>query len=96
MARWFFVVRSFGFATPTPHTAHKLSTPNTSNMAIFQRSSPAEKDEARTASMDMSNEADEANDVSLNAQTRTRKLFSFAQLFAFSLTYMGVWEGMTT
>ncbi|KAF5586352.1 GABA permease [Fusarium pseudocircinatum] len=26
--------------------------------------------------------------------TRTRKVFSFSQLFAFSLTYMALWEGM--
>lgn len=29
-------------------------------------------------------------------QTRTRRLFSASQLFAFSLTYMAVWEGMCT
>lgn len=29
-------------------------------------------------------------------QTRTRRLFSTSQLFAFSLTYMAVWEGMCT
>lgn len=34
--------------------------------------------------------------VGLDSQTRTRRLFSFAQLFAFSLTYMAVWEGMCT
>ncbi|KAI8316095.1 hypothetical protein K4K61_011126 [Colletotrichum sp. SAR11_59] len=29
-------------------------------------------------------------------QTRTRRVFSFSQLFAFSLTYMALWEGMCT
>ncbi|KAK7409672.1 hypothetical protein QQX98_008187 [Neonectria punicea] len=29
-------------------------------------------------------------------QTRTRRVFSFSQLFAFSLTYMSLWEGMCT
>lgn len=29
-------------------------------------------------------------------QTRTRRIFSFPQLFAFSLTYMALWEGMCT
>lgn len=29
-------------------------------------------------------------------QIRTRRLFSASQLFAFSLTYMAVWEGMCT
>lgn len=33
---------------------------------------------------------------SLYSQTRTRRLFSFSQLFAFSLTYMALWEGMCT
>jgi choline transport protein len=33
---------------------------------------------------------------SLYHQTRTRRLFSFSQLFAFSLTYMALWEGMCT
>lgn len=35
-------------------------------------------------------------DAWLYSQTRTRKLFSFSQLFAFSLTYMALWEGMCT
>ncbi|RDW65969.1 hypothetical protein BP6252_09604 [Coleophoma cylindrospora] len=35
-------------------------------------------------------------DVGLASQTQTRRLFSFIQLFAFSLTYMAVWEGMCT
>ncbi|KAH0432229.1 amino acid permease [Colletotrichum camelliae] len=29
-------------------------------------------------------------------QTRIRRVFSFSQLFAFSLTYMALWEGMCT
>ena len=29
----------------------------------------------------------------VHSQTRTRRLFSMSQLFAFSLTYMGTWEG---
>lgn len=37
---------------------------------------------------------DDADHNSLEKQTRTRRLFSGAQLFAFSLTYMAVWEGM--
>lgn len=36
------------------------------------------------------------NDTGAYSQTRTRKLFSFSQLFAFSLTYMSLWEGMCT
>jgi choline transport protein len=36
------------------------------------------------------------NGGSLYSQTRTRRLFSFSQLFAFSLTYMALWEGMCT
>ncbi|KAI5456626.1 amino acid/polyamine transporter I [Mariannaea sp. PMI_226] len=35
-------------------------------------------------------------DSSLYNQTRTRRVFSFSQLFAFSLTYMALWEGMCT
>lgn len=30
--------------------------------------------------------------LSTDSQTRTRRLFSMSQLFAFSLTYMGTWE----
>ncbi|KAI0016392.1 amino acid permease [Xylariomycetidae sp. FL0641] len=30
----------------------------------------------------------------LERQTRTRRLFSFSQLFAFSLTYMALWQGV--
>lgn len=37
-----------------------------------------------------------SDDNSVYNQTRTRKLFSFSQLFAFSLTYMALWEGMCT
>lgn len=47
---------------------------------------------------DVSNVAVDNGDLSdqnsLEKQTRTRRLFSGAQLFAFSLTYMAVWEGM--
>ncbi|KAK7934869.1 hypothetical protein PG985_000364 [Apiospora marii] len=32
-------------------------------------------------------------DEAVHNQTRTRRLFSMSQLFAFSLTYMGTWEG---
>ncbi|KAI1334037.1 amino acid/polyamine transporter I [Xylariaceae sp. FL0016] len=32
----------------------------------------------------------------LERQTRTRRLFSFSQLFAFSLTYMGLWQTILT
>ncbi|KAF4460891.1 GABA permease [Fusarium albosuccineum] len=35
-------------------------------------------------------------DSAVYNQTRTRKVFSFSQLFAFSLTYMALWEGMCT
>lgn len=30
----------------------------------------------------------------LEMQTRTRRLFSFPQLFAFSLSYMSIWAGI--
>lgn len=39
---------------------------------------------------------DGADTVAIEHQTRTRRLFSSSQLFAFSLTYMAVWEGMCT
>ena len=32
----------------------------------------------------------------IESQTRVRRLFSTAQIFMFSLTYMGLWEGMCT
>jgi hypothetical protein len=32
----------------------------------------------------------------LESITRIRRLFSFSQLFAFSLTFMSTWEGMNT
>ncbi|KAI0016394.1 amino acid/polyamine transporter I [Xylariomycetidae sp. FL0641] len=35
---------------------------------------------------------EDGHPVSLEKQTRIRRLFSYSQLFAFSLTYMGTWE----
>ncbi len=32
----------------------------------------------------------------LESVTRVRRLFSFSQIFAFSLTFMSTWEGMNT
>lgn len=32
----------------------------------------------------------------IDTQVRIRRLFSFTQIFMFSLTYMGLWEGMCT
>lgn len=34
--------------------------------------------------------------TTLDSQVRIRRLFSFTQIFMFSLTYMGLWEGMCT
>lgn len=34
--------------------------------------------------------------ASIDSQTRVRRLFSTTQIFIFSLTYMGLWEGMCT
>lgn len=34
--------------------------------------------------------------ASIDSQVRIRQLFSFSQIFMFSLTYMGLWEGMCT
>lgn len=36
------------------------------------------------------------NGENLDSVTRIRRLFSFAQIFAFSLTFMSTWEGMNT
>lgn len=33
-------------------------------------------------------------DSKVEVQTRTRRLFSTSQLFAYSLTYMSVWEAL--
>lgn len=33
-------------------------------------------------------------DATIEAQTRTKRLFSSSQLFAYSLTYMSVWEAL--
>lgn len=33
---------------------------------------------------------------SLDSIVKIRRLFSFSQLFAFSLTFMSTWEGMNT
>lgn len=33
-------------------------------------------------------------DAILERTTRVRRVFSFAQFFAFSLAYMGAWEGV--
>lgn len=47
--------------------------------------------------------SDDAHDHSLapipatiDSQVRIRRVFSFTQIFMFSLTYMAVWEGMCT
>lgn len=37
-----------------------------------------------------------ANGENLVSVTRIRRLFSFPQIFAFSLTFMGTWECMNT
>ena len=37
-----------------------------------------------------------ANGENLVSVTRIRRLFSFPQIFAFSLTFMSTWEGMNT
>lgn len=37
-----------------------------------------------------------AHGESLESITKIRRLFSFSQLFAFSLTFMSTWEGMNT
>ncbi|KAK1640784.1 amino acid permease [Colletotrichum phormii] len=59
---------------------------------------PAEAIELRPTVKDASqidaNESKHGSEV--YNQTRTRKVFSFSQLFAFSLTYMALWEGMCT
>lgn len=34
--------------------------------------------------------------AAIDSQVRIRRLFSFTQIFMFSLTYMGLWEGMCT
>lgn len=34
--------------------------------------------------------------ATIDSQVRIRRLFSFTQIFMFSLTYMGLWEGMCT
>lgn len=34
--------------------------------------------------------------ATVESQTRVRRLFSTAQIFMFSLTYMALWEGMCT
>ncbi|KAK6832880.1 hypothetical protein PG995_012657 [Apiospora arundinis] len=42
---------------------------------------------------DKSSHGSSGADEAVHNQTRTRRLFSMSQLFAFSLTYMGTWEG---
>ncbi|KAK1531492.1 hypothetical protein CPAR01_11141 [Colletotrichum paranaense] len=49
---------------------------------------------AKNASQIDANESKHGSEV--YNQTRTRRVFSFSQLFAFSLTYMALWEGMCT
>ena len=39
---------------------------------------------------------DEPRGESLESIVKIRRLFSFSQLFAFSLTFMSTWEGMNT
>ncbi|WZH45495.1 amino acid/polyamine transporter I [Fusarium acuminatum] len=53
---------------------------------------PSGKQQAIPVSVDAS--ARPTNTTNIDSVTRTRKVFSFSQLFAFSLTYMALWEGM--
>ncbi|WXC59823.1 hypothetical protein SNK03_005680 [Fusarium graminearum] len=53
---------------------------------------PSGKQQAIPVSVDAS--ARPAEESGIYSVTRTRKVFSFSQLFAFSLTYMALWEGM--
>ncbi|KAF7561260.1 hypothetical protein G7046_g2888 [Stylonectria norvegica] len=55
---------------------------------------PATGKETQT-NVDITAKHDDAASEVYN-QTRTKKVFSFSQLFAFSLTYMALWEGMCT
>jgi hypothetical protein len=58
---------------------------------------PARNDDLKTDVLEHADKPTSAEQaVAVENQTRTRRLFSFAQLFAFSLTYMAVWEGMCT
>jgi hypothetical protein len=43
---------------------------------------------------DISIKRDGAEEAILERTTRVRRVFSFAQFFAFSLAYMGSWEGV--
>lgn len=53
---------------------------------------PSGKQQAIPVSVDASGKP--AEESGIYSVTRTRKVFSFSQLFAFSLTYMSLWEGM--
>lgn len=48
------------------------------------------------ASVDVSNDDGPTAeiDITIQEQTRTKRLFSTSQLFAYSLTYMSVWEAL--
>lgn len=62
---------------------------------MSQQESIEMKDAAKSqVTVDASGKPDTENSV--YNQTRTRRVFSFSQLFAFSLTYMSLWEGMCT
>lgn len=59
---------------------------------------PADSIEMQPDGKDVAVDATKTEDggSSVYNQTRTRRVFSFSQLFAFSLTYMSLWEGMCT
>lgn len=64
-------------------------------MSVASRNESLELGQANKAPVTVDHGVTTENDNnSVYNQTRTRKVFSFSQLFAFSLTYMALWEGM--
>lgn len=75
----------------------------TANPRLDSHSSPAKESMSHSENIELRTKDDSkvavrngdwSDQSSMEKQTRTRRLFSGAQLFAFSLTYMSVWEGM--
>lgn len=64
---------------------------NTQNTELWPARNDLTKQKEHT---DVSIKRDGAEEAILERTTRVRRVFSFAQLFAFSLAYMGAWEGI--
>lgn len=62
--------------------------------AIELKGAPKRGTSASTNVSDKNESASMKIDPVVDAQTRTRSLFSTGQLFAYSLTYMSVWEAL--